>query len=104
MDCGIDQEAIMRTTRNLVQAATAAVFLVALPTHAPAHGVSPAARLSAALGGTLGDGMSEAGGMGHGSVSSTVELRLGRGEAYRRRVALDAQQAAGVRERRTASR
>src|SRR5687767_6554981 len=93
MGCGSDQEAIMRTTKNLVQAAAVTVFIFALPTHALADGVSPAARLSAALGGEMGDGMSNAGGMGHGSVTATVEPRVGRSEAYRKRVALDAYRA-----------
>lgn len=97
MGCGVDQEALMRTTQNLVQAAAVVVFFIALPTHALADVVSPAVRLSAALGGALGDGMSDAGGIGHGSMNSTVEPRLGRSEAYRRRVALDAQLAASVK-------
>jgi hypothetical protein len=93
MGCGIDQEATMRTTRKLVQAAAMAVFIFAVPTHALADGGSPAARLSAALGGAMDDGMSRAGGMGHGRVNVTVELRLGRSEAYRRRIALEAEPA-----------
>ena len=97
MGCGIDQEAIMRTTQNLVQAAAVAIFFIGVPIHALAGSASPAARLSAALGGAMGDGMSQAGGIGHGSVSSTVEPRLGRGEAYRRRVALDALREASVK-------
>jgi hypothetical protein len=86
----------MRAVLNLVQAAAVAFVLISLPTHALADNVSPAARLSAALGGALGDGMCNAGGMGHGGVSSTVEVRLGRSEAYRRRVALDAGRTAGI--------
>jgi hypothetical protein len=96
MGCGIDQEAIMRTTKNLVQAAAVVVFIIALSTRAVADSVSPASRLSAVAGGAMGDGMSDAGGMGHGSISATVEPRLGRSEAYRRRVALDAERAASV--------
>jgi hypothetical protein len=88
----------MRSTKKLVQAAAIAVFFIASPIHALADGVSPAARLSAALGGALGDGMSDAGGLGHGSVNSTVEPRIGRAEAYRRRVALEARRETGVKE------
>src|SRR5687768_15538371 len=98
MACGIDQEAIMRTTQKQVQAAAFAVLIFALPTHALADGASPAARLSAALGGAMDEGMSNAGGMGHGSVSVSVELRLGRSEAYRRRVALDSRRSASAQE------
>jgi hypothetical protein len=93
MGCGVDQEEIMRTTKNLVQAAVA-IFFIALPPHALADGVSPAARLSAALGGALGDGMRDAGGLGHGSVNSTVGPMVGRSEAYRRRVTLEAKREA----------
>jgi hypothetical protein len=93
MACGGDQEAIMRTTQKLVQAAAFAVLIFALPTHSLADGASPAARLSAALGGAMEEGMSNAGEMGHGSVSVSVELRLGRSEAYRRRIALEAERA-----------
>jgi hypothetical protein len=42
--------------------------------------------------------MSDAGGMGHGSVNSSVERRIGRSEAYRRRVALDTRLAAGAKD------
>lgn len=87
----------MRPNQNLVQAAAAFVFFIVLPTHALADGVGPAARLSAALGGAMGDGMSDAGEIGHGSIKSTVEPRLGRSEVYRRRVALDAQLAASLK-------
>jgi hypothetical protein len=83
----------MRTTRKLVQAAAIAAFFFAVPTHALADGGSPAAKLSAALGGAMDDGVSHAGGLGHGRVNVSVELRLGRSEAYRRRVALEAERA-----------
>lgn len=43
--------------------------------------------LSAALGGELGDGMSQAGGIGHGMLGRTPEPRMGRSELFRRQVA-----------------
>jgi hypothetical protein len=97
MPCGSDQEAIVRFTKVHIPAAAMAFFFVAPPTYAQVEAVSPGARLSAALGGSLGDGMLAAGSMGHGSVNSIVEPRLGRSEAFRRRVALDAQLAASTK-------
>jgi hypothetical protein len=51
----------------------------------------PGARLSAALGGPLEAGMSPATGPGNGILSDTVEPRVSRAEAYRRKVARGAQ-------------
>lgn len=66
------------------------VFLALLATSAsrPAHAgdVPVAAKLSAALGGFQGDGMSDAGGAGHGRYDADVELRPGRNDAFRKQV------------------
>jgi hypothetical protein len=60
----------------------------------PETGGNAARRLSAALGGALDEARADepaaAGGLGHGSVNSTVTPRLSRGEIFRRRVALEA--------------
>lgn len=58
--------------------------------------VGPAARLTAALGGSLGDGMCDAGWIGHGLLTLGSERRLGRGETYRRRLAASVQTSAGA--------
>jgi hypothetical protein len=78
---------MMPSTRFFVQAAAMAVLGAGLPASVPAAGGDAASRLSAALGGPLGDGMQDAGGMGHGKVDSTVELRPARTDVYRRQVA-----------------
>src|SRR5688500_15690258 len=79
----------MFTTRIFLHAAALAAFSGVLPIHALADGMRTAAGLSAALGGSLGDGMADAGSMGHGKLDSAVEFRPGRSEAFRRRVAFD---------------
>ena len=94
------REAIMRATKCLVRAAALAALIGALPNHACADDVGPAARLSAALGGDLGDGMSNAGVIGHGSMNSTVEPAPGRSEVYRRRVATTSMLQTSVRTQR----
>jgi hypothetical protein len=79
----------MRTIR-VFPLALAGLFLAgaaSVPARAQEDYVGPAARLSAALGGSLGDGMRDAGSMGHGPLMLASERRLGRGEAFRRRVA-----------------
>jgi hypothetical protein len=81
----------MGPTSKLVHAGAVLVFAIALQTQARADEVGHAARLSAALGGDLGDGMSNAGAIGHGCINSMAEPRVGRSEAYRRRVAFDTQ-------------
>jgi hypothetical protein len=80
----------------------AAAFLLmvwVLPVAADSPG--PATRLSAALGGCLGDGMSDAGGIGHGRFEHTAPRRLGRAEQYRRQVTEGRVTLAGLPRRRT---
>ena len=64
----------------------AVMAFLAMPTRAPAGEYPLAAKLSAALGGSLGHGMSEAGSAGHGRFVGGVELRPGRNEAFRKQV------------------
>jgi hypothetical protein len=79
----------VRTSKLFVQAAAVAVSLFVPPTYAQPERLGPGATLSAALGGDLGGAMFNSGWIGHGIVTSTVETRLGRSEAFRRRLTLD---------------
>lgn len=76
----------MRTTRFPRYAAALALLM---GYHLPLQSVAAdrATALSAALGGGMGDGMSDAGGMGHGKLGPATEPRLGRSESFRRQVA-----------------
>jgi hypothetical protein len=80
----------MDITKTLSLAAALIVICGATPTHTQAAEGSPAASLSAALGGSLGEGMLDAGGVGHGRLT-VAALRLARSEAFRRHVALSSQ-------------
>jgi hypothetical protein len=53
--------------------------------------LSPAAKLSAALGGTLNSEIGEAGALDHPVDDSSVMRRPGRSDEYRRRVILEMQ-------------
>lgn len=91
----------MRTNGFLTHAVVLAA-LAAIPAK-PAAAESPdrGSTLSAALGGALGDGMSEAGGIGHGRLGPAAGSRPGRSESFRRQVArnLEPDQSAGAAER-----
>ena len=74
-------------SRGFLLSAVAFGLLSVLPSPAPAGSLQSAARLSEALGGALEDGMIGADFSGHGKLETSVLLKPGRGDEYRRRVA-----------------
>jgi hypothetical protein len=77
----------MRTTGFLTHAAVLAALAALPPNLGAAETPDRGSTLSAALGGALGDGMSDAGGIGHGRLGPAAGSRPGRSESYRRQVA-----------------
>lgn len=71
-----------------------ALTLGATPARADPEASSRAAKLSAALGGTLNTDIGEAGGLDHNVEFSSAMLRPGRSVEYRRRIALEMQMGA----------
>lgn len=63
------------------------LLVLALPASTTAAEIPMAAKLSAALGGTLDGGMITSDLPGNGSFQPNVPVNLGRGAAYRRQVA-----------------
>jgi hypothetical protein len=72
--------------------------LGSLHARANPQGFGPAARLSAAVGGSLDSDLGEAGCLAHEIDYSLIRLMPGRSVEYRRRVALEMQLAAGSRD------
>jgi hypothetical protein len=81
----------MDIRKFLTWAAAIPLLAGTLPAQAQDWRDRPGTRLSAALGGPLEAGMSRGTGPGNGILSSSVEPRMGRAEAYRLKVARDAQ-------------
>lgn len=82
----------MRCTEFVRLAALVAMAFGAVGTHAGTEGSGRAAKLSAAVGGTLDSDVGEAGALAHEIDYASVTLRPGRSVEYRRRVALEANQ------------
>jgi hypothetical protein len=87
----------MRYARSVGMTAVLLAALGGMAAHANPPGFNPAARLSAAAGGSLDSELGEAGGLAHAVDYSSVRLFPGRSVEYRRRVALDLQLAARSR-------
>jgi hypothetical protein len=86
MGCGASG-VLMRL--KLVSWLSLVASLMALAAPATSYaGTGVAEKLSMALGGSMGDGMSRAGGVGHGKVDTEVVRRPGRSDVFRRQVAL----------------
>ena len=85
---------------RFLRTASAVLLLLAalgsLPAYASPDGLTPAARLSAALGGTLDWNLGEAGELDHPIDYRSVTLHPGRSIEYRRRVALERELAAAL--------
>lgn len=92
----------MHGTKSLIRTAAIVVLTLVLSSQLLAADFPPAAKWSVALGGPLGDGMSDAGGVGHGRFVPAVQLREGRTDAFRKQVL--ANTASNTRSSRTASR
>ena len=79
----------MRFASILIVAFVGALTFGAPAARADPEGLSPAAKLSAALGGTLDSDIGEAGALDHPVNDSSVMRRPGRTDEYRRRVILE---------------
>jgi hypothetical protein len=77
----------MSQVRRVLRVLPLVLLTVAVAVPAAAGDRKPAALLSAALGGSLGDGMCDAGQPGHGKLTDAVEVRESRSDVYRRQVA-----------------
>jgi hypothetical protein len=91
---GGDQELFVRFANIFIVAFAGAFTLGSTAAYADPEALSPAAKLSAALAGSLDSDIGEAGALDHSVDYSSVMRRPARSDEYRQRVALEMQLAA----------